>query len=102
MDKNDEKLVKFTKAIDESIEWVLTHSANEVALSIKEFFKETSVEILTNAVQRYKDIAAWSMNPYLSENEFKHLQNIIISSGELDKYMPYNTLVQNKFDIGKR
>ena len=37
------------------------------------------------------------MTPYLDEAEFKHLQNILISSKELDKYMPYSILVQNKY-----
>ena len=102
MDKNDEQLTKFTDAIDESIKWVMKHTANEVALSIHEFFKETDINVLTKSIQRYKDIDVWSINPHLDENEFKHLQNIIISSGELDKYMPYDTLVKNKYTLIKR
>ena len=97
IDKNDEQIINFTKAIAESITWTFNHTAEEVALSIHQFFKETDIKILTNAIQRYMDIDVWSRDPYLGENEFKHLQNIIISSGELDKYMPYDKLVQNKY-----
>ena len=99
IDENNEKIDNFTKAIAESITWVLTHSSMEVATSIKEFFKETDIKVLTNSIERYKEIEAWSTNPYLDENEFKHLQNIIISSGELDKYMPYEKLVVNKYKL---
>ena len=99
MDKNDEKIDNFSKAIAESISWVLTHSSMDVATSIKDFFKETDINVLTNSIERYRLIDAWSHNPYLDENEFKHLQNIIISSGELDKYMPYDKLVVNKFKL---
>lgn len=96
IDKNDQKIIDFTSAIAESITWVLTHSAIDVAKSIHKYFKETDIEILTNAIQRYKDIDVWSKNPYLDEEEFIHLQNIIISSGELNKYMPYEKLIDNK------
>ena len=96
IDKNNDQIISFTKAIAESITWVLNHTAEEVALSIKPFFKETSIDILTNAIKRYKEIEAWSIDPYLDKDEFNHLQKIIISSGELDKYMPYEILVDNK------
>ena len=96
IDKNNDQIISFTKAIAESITWVLNHTAEEVALSIKPFFKETSIDILTNAIKRYKEIETWSIDPYLDKDEFNHLQKIIISSGELDKYMPYEILVDNK------
>ena len=99
MDENNEKVDNFTKAIAESITWVLTHSSKEVAESIKDFFKETDINVLNNSIERYRLINAWSANPYLDENEFKHLQNIIISSGELDKYMPYEKLVVNQYKL---
>lgn len=102
IDKNDEQITKFTTAIAESITWTLNHTAKEVALSIHQYFKETNIEVLTNAIQRYKDIEVWSNDPYLDKNEFEHLQNIIIASGELDKYMPYEKLVQNKYSLIKR
>ena len=102
IDENDDQIVRFTKAIAESITWTLSHTAEEVALSIHQYFKETDIKVLTNAIQRYKDIEVWSKDPYLDEEEFIHLQNIIISSGELDKYMPYEKLVQNKHVRVKR
>lgn len=102
IDKNDEQIVNFTNAIAEAITWTLNHTAKEVALSIHQYFKETDIKVLTNSIQRYKDIDVWSRNPYLDEAEFIHLQNIIIASGELDKYMPYEKLVNNKFTYIKR
>lgn len=94
---NEEKVVKFTMAIAEAISWVMNHSAMEVAVSIHQYFKETDVNILAKSIQRYKDISAWSMTPYLDEDEFIHLQNIMISSNELKTYMPYEKLVNNKY-----
>lgn len=97
INKNDKMLVDFTKAINESINWVYTHTSEEVAKSIHKYFSETSIEVLTKSIERYRDIKAWSETPYLDNEEFIHLQNIIIASGELDKYMPYDKLVDNKF-----
>lgn len=102
MDKNDIQLVNFSKAISEAIEWVYSHSSMEVANSIHKYFSETDIDILTNSIERYRKIDAWSLNPYLDEEEFKHLQDIIIASNELDKYMPYDKLVVNKFNQEKR
>lgn len=99
---NDDELVSFTKAIAESITWVLNHTSKEVALSIHKYFSETNIDVLTNAIERYRKIQVWSITPYLDEAEFKHLQNIIIASGELDKYMPYEKLIDNKFELIKR
>lgn len=101
MNLNEKKITDFTKAIQEAIIWVNDHSSREVALSIQKYFKETNIDILTNSIERYKEINAWPNTPYLDEEEFTHLQEIIISSGELTKYMPYDKLVQNIF-IGKK
>ena len=97
IDKNDEKVDNFTKAIAESITWTLNHSANEVALSIKDYFKETDIKVLTNAIQRYKDIDAWNETPVLEEEAFERLQTVMQEAGELDKKAPYNIIVNNKF-----
>ena len=94
--KNNNKIDNFTKAISEALVWTKTHSAHEIALSIHKYFQETNIDILTKAVERYKYIGAWSNTPYLDTDEFKHLQDIIIASGELDKYLPYELLVINK------
>ena len=102
MDKNHEQITNFTYAIDEAIKWVMNHSDKEVAESIHQYFKETDISILTKSIARYREIDAWSKNPYLDEAEFIHLQNIIISSGQLDKYMPFEKLVNNKYILIKR
>lgn len=96
MDKNDEKLIAFTNAISDALVWTRLNSAEVIAKSIHSFFKETDIKILTSAIERYKSINVWSVDPYLDEQEFKHLQDIIIEANELDKYMPYDKLVINK------
>ena len=102
IDKNNEQLVDFTYAIAEAIKWVYSHTSDEIALSIHQYFKETKIETLAKSIERYKSISAWSETPYLDKLEFNHLQDIIILSGELDKYVAYDKLVENKFVLDKR
>ena len=102
MNKNDDKIVKFTNAITEALNWVKTHTAKQIALSIHQYFKETTIEVLESSIQRYKDINAWSETPYLDESEFKHLQDIMISSKEISKYASYKDLIINKYIINKK
>lgn len=99
--ENENTIVNFTNAIAESIDWVKNHTDMEVAKSIHKYFQGTDINVLANAIKRYRSINVWSNNPYLSTNEYKHLQDIIISSGELNNYMPYDILVDNKYKIKK-
>lgn len=94
---NKDKIETFTKCIAEAQKWVLMHTDEEVALSIHKYFKETDIDVLTNAIKRYREIDAYSHDPYLDEEEFKHLQDVIIASNELDKYVPFEKLVQNAY-----
>jgi NitT/TauT family transport system substrate-binding protein len=45
----------FTNAIAKGQKWVQEHSAAEVAQAIADQFPDTSVDVLTNVVQRYKE-----------------------------------------------
>lgn len=102
MNKNEKTINDFTSAIAEAISRVYMMDSLEIAESIHPFFKETKVEILAKSIQRYKEIKAWSSTPYLDKYEFTHLQDIMIMANELDKYMPYDLLVDNSYVISKR
>lgn len=100
MDNNEETLIAFTKAIAEAMKWVYEHTDHEVAAAVRPYFTETKQNILESAIRRYRELAAWSPDPYLDEEEFKHLQDIIIASNELDSYVPYAKLVKNLYSKG--
>ena len=98
IDNNEEVVIKFTNAILKAVQWTYNTDSMIVAESIHSYFKETDINILAKSIERYKSIGAWSNTPYLSEDEFIVLQDIVIAAGELDRYMPYNILVQNKYN----
>jgi NitT/TauT family transport system substrate-binding protein len=95
--KNPQMIDKFTKAIYKGQQWVDSHSAQEIALTIKPYFPDQFDEILTTAIQRYKEQNTWKNNPLLLEKDFYLLQQIIKDAGELNKIAPYDKVVTTQF-----
>ena len=97
IEKNESLIQKFTNAIYKGQKWTKSHSAEEIANLIKDFFPNTDTEMLKNSIQRYKDIDAWSDTPVLTEDAFNRLQEVIKEAGELEKNADYTKVVNNKY-----
>ena len=69
----------------------------EIAEVITNFFPGTDIEMLTAAIQSYKDIDAWNDTPYLKEEAFNRLQEVMKSAGELSQNAPYDKIINNKY-----
>ena len=95
IEKNTDIIQKFTNAIYKGQQYVQTHTSDEIATLIKDFFPDADVSILAKAIESYRQIDAWNTNPYMSEEDFNLLQDIIYSAGELEKYAPYDKVVNN-------
>ena len=52
---------------------------------------------LIKIVDRYKSADSWLKTPYIEKQLFENLEDIIIDSGELDKYVPYEDLIINAY-----
>ena len=96
---NQEIIQNFTDAIYKGQQWVKEHTANEIATNIQSFFPDTSIEMLTKAIQTYKDIDAWNETPVLKEEAFNRLQEVISLAGELQKKAPYEKIVNNSYAL---
>lgn len=92
---NKDVIKKFTKAINKGLEYVHTHSAKEIATNIASYFPDTSINDLENQVQNYINIDAWFNNTKIKEKDFKHIEEILRNSNELNKDVPYDKLVNN-------
>lgn len=57
--KNPEIIQKFTNAIQRGLEYVNTHSAEEIAETIKPQFKETDTATIATIIERYKEQDTW-------------------------------------------
>ena len=93
IEKNPDVIKGFTRAIDKGLKYVKETDSSIVAKDIYEFFPELSLNDLTTIIERYKTNDAWADSTKISKEDFDHLQEIIISAGELEKKAPYDKLI---------
>ena len=92
-----EVIQKFTNAIQKGLDYVNSHSAEEIAKVIQPQFKETPLGNITAIVERYKSQDTWKEDTIFEEQSFELLQNILEEAGELPKRVPYKDLVTTEF-----
>ncbi len=97
IENNKETIKSFTKAIDKGLKFVEDNTPEEIAKCIIDFFPDTTMNDLVKIVKRYKDGDAWRENITINEQEFKHIQDIMIASNELDKYVEYKDLIFSEY-----
>ena len=97
LEENPETVQKFTNAIQKGMDYVNTHSAEEIARTIHPQFKETELENLVTIVKRYQEQDTWKENLVFEEESFELLQNILEEAGELPMRVPYEDLVTTEF-----
>ena len=95
--ENPEVIQKFTNAINKGLDYVWNNDEEIVAKAIVEYFPDMTINELSKMIKRYKDNDAWMKDTYFTEESFDHLQDIMISAGELDKKVPYKDLVDTTF-----
>ena len=96
LNENKEQIENFVKAIQKGIDFVYNSSDKEVAEAIVNQFPDTSIEDLTKIIERYRSIDAWPETTEFTEEEFDHLQDIMINAGELDSKVPFSDLIYNE------
>lgn len=97
IEKNPELVQSFVNAIYQGQVWVATHTSREIAEVLAPSFPASDIAILETVVKRYKSIDAWNTTPYMTEEAFHRLQDVIEASGELSERVPFEKLVLNIF-----
>ena len=77
MNKNPEVVQGFTDAIYKGQEWFFSHSTEEVADSIIEYFPGTDKDTIMTVIDNYKKIDAIAHTPEIKEENLNRLMNII-------------------------
>lgn len=96
IENNRDTINGFTKAIQKGLDYVHNHTDEEVASTILPYFPDTSLEDLTSIVKRYRGIDAWYDTTNIAEQDFKHIEEIMESAGELNNRVPYEKLILQK------
>ena len=97
IDENPEIIQGFTNALQKGMDYVQTHSPEEIAEVIEPQFPETDLETITTIVMRYYEQDTWKSNLIFEESSFDLLQDILESAGELAMRAPYEDLVTTEF-----
>ena len=97
MEKNPEIIQKFTDALQKGMEYVQTHTPEEIAKVIAPQFAETDLDTVTTIVKRYYDQDTWKENLVFGQDGFELLQDILEDAGELKERTPYAELVNTEF-----
>lgn len=95
--KNPETIQSFTNAIQKGIDYVATHSPEEIAKVIQPQFKETDSKVLEAIVERYYQQDTWKEDTVFKEESFTLLQDILKKSKVLEQTVPYEDLVTTKY-----
>ncbi len=95
--ENPETIQAFTNALQKGMDYVNSHSPEEIAKVIQPQFEETDLETITTIVTRYAEQDTWADNLIFQQDAFTLLQNILEESGELEKRVPYEDLVTTEF-----
>lgn len=95
--ENPDLIQAFVDAIYEGQVWISTHTPYEIAEVLLPSFPDSDVDTLVKVVERYQSIDAWNQTPVMTEDSFNRLQDVIESSGELSKRVPFEALVNNHF-----
>ncbi len=90
--QHPEVIQSFTNAIQKGLDYVNSHSSEEIAKVISPHINETPVYKLALIVDRYKN-----KDTVFEENSFTLLKRILEEAGELKAEVPYNELVTMDF-----
>ena len=97
MAENPEVIEGFTAALQKGMEYVNSHSAEEVAKAIKPQFEEMDETSLATIINRYQAQDTWKTDLVFTEEAFNLLQDILLDSGVVQVTVPYEDLVNTEF-----
>ncbi len=96
--ENEELLERFTKAIAKGLQYVLSHESSEVAKVILPQFPDSALNDITTIIDHYKEYDSWLSTPYITEETFNNLQQMLIEYDLLEAPVFYHDLVHNLYE----
>lgn len=97
LDENPAIVQKFTNALQKGMDYVQTHTPEEIAKIIAPQFAETDLDTIITIVKRYYEQDTWKENLIFEKESFVLLQDILEDAGELDQRISYENLITTEF-----
>lgn len=97
IEEHPDIIQKFTNALQKGVDYVNSHTPEEIAQVIQPQFTESDLETITTIVTRYQEQDTWKTDLIFEEDSFNLLQDILEGAGELEKRADYEGLVTTEF-----
>ncbi len=97
LESHKDTVQAFTDALQRGMDYVQSHSPEEIAKVIAPQFEGTELSTLTTIVKRYYDQDTWKTDLVFEEEAFDLLQNILEDAKVLGERVPYEDLVTKEF-----
>lgn len=97
IEEHPDIIQQFTNALQKGVNYVNSHSADEIAQVILPQFPENDLETVATIVSRYLEQDTWKTDLIFEEESFDLLQDILESAGELEKRADYEEVVTTTF-----
>lgn len=97
IDENPNTIQSMTNALQKGMDYVNSHTPEEIAKIIQPQFVETDLDQITTIVKRYYDQDTWKDNLIFEQDAFDLLQDILMEAGELENRVPYESLVAKTY-----
>lgn len=95
--KNKDTIQSFTNAIQKGLDFVNSHTSEEIAAVIAPQFTETDEATVAKIVERYKSQETWKSDTIFEQSSFDLLKDILKNSNQLNKDVPYNDLITTDY-----
>lgn len=96
LEQNPDILVRFTRAVLRGVEWVETHSPEEVAEVVLPFFPDIDFDVLVSSLTRYMEQGSWNPTLIPSDKGFENLQKVMMAAGHLSESVPFDVLMETE------
>lgn len=97
IEANPEIIESFTKALQKGMEYVNSHTPEEIATVIKPQFEEMEETSLATIIKRYQAQDTWKNDLVFSKEAFDLLQDILMDAGVVQNTVPYEDLVNTEY-----
>jgi NitT/TauT family transport system substrate-binding protein len=93
IERRRDAFVAMTRAIRRMQDWLVDHSAEELAQATAHFYPDVARDILVNSLRRYRDAELWARAPEVSRSGFARLATSLLSGGFISRIPQYEDCV---------
>jgi len=97
IEANPQIMEAFVAGLQKGMEYVNSHTPEEIAAILKPQFEEMDESTLAAIIERYQSQDSWKMDLVFEQEAFELLQDILIDAGVLEERLPYENLVNTEF-----